>query len=69
MARIALVKPEKARAVEDMIIRAAQSGQLGGQVDEPKLIQLLEQISGSQPKTKVTVSANMDMNIPINTYQ
>ena len=32
MSRIKLVKPEKARAVEDMILRAAQSGQLGGKV-------------------------------------
>lgn len=55
MSRVALVKPEKARGVEDMIIRAAQSGQLGGKVDEQKLISLLEQISSQKKETKITV--------------
>lgn len=56
MHRIGLVKPEKARGVEDMIISLARSGQLGGRVDEPKLINLLEQITGSTKKeTKITV--------------
>jgi len=45
LSRIALVKPEKARQIEDMIIRAAQSGGLSSKVDEQKLIQLLEQIN------------------------
>lgn len=55
MGRISLVKAEKARAVEDMILRAAQSGQLAEKVDENKLIQLLEQIAEKQTKTKITV--------------
>ncbi|KAJ7959264.1 DNA-binding protein [Quillaja saponaria] len=32
LARIALVKPEKARGVEDVIIRAAQMGQIAEKV-------------------------------------
>lgn len=52
---MSLVKPEKARAVEDSILRAAQSGQLGGKVDETQLIGLLDQISKSTKKTKITV--------------
>ena len=32
VARIALVKPEKARGVEDLIIRGAQAGQLAERV-------------------------------------
>jgi len=52
--RIALVKPDKVRAVEDMIINAAQRGQLQAKVDEPKLIQLLEQISQQTKATTVT---------------
>eukprot|EP01120_Amphizonella_sp_Union-15-10_P000596 TRINITY_DN1063_c0_g1_i2.p1 TRINITY_DN1063_c0_g1~~TRINITY_DN1063_c0_g1_i2.p1 ORF type:complete len:125 (-),score=33.73 TRINITY_DN1063_c0_g1_i2:142-516(-) len=52
--RIALVKPEKARSVEDMIINAAQTGRLGAKVDEQKLIQLLEDISEQTKQTKVT---------------
>lgn len=44
MARIALVKPDKARAIEDMIIAAARRGQLGEKVSEERLIGLLEQV-------------------------
>eukprot|EP01102_Stenamoeba_stenopodia_P022894 TRINITY_DN9706_c0_g1_i2.p1 TRINITY_DN9706_c0_g1~~TRINITY_DN9706_c0_g1_i2.p1 ORF type:complete len:118 (+),score=26.48 TRINITY_DN9706_c0_g1_i2:78-431(+) len=55
LSRIALVKPDNARQVEDMIIQAAQYGQLTGKVDEPKLISLLEQISERKQKTTVTV--------------
>jgi programmed cell death protein 5 len=57
VARISLVKPEKARQVEDMIIGAAQSGQLGGKVNEANLISLLDQISEKQQHTKITVRA------------
>lgn len=32
VARIALVKPEKARGVEDIILRAAQMGQIAEKV-------------------------------------
>jgi programmed cell death protein 5 len=53
--RIKLVKPEKAQAIEDMIIRAAQMGSLGGVVDEQRLIALLEQIQ-QQTETKSTVT-------------
>ena len=44
MARIALVKPEKARAIEDMIIGAARRGALKEKVSEDSLIGLLEQV-------------------------
>lgn len=57
VSRVALVKPEKARGVEDLIISAAQRGQVST-VDEPQLISLLEQIKDKEQKeqTKVTVS-------------
>jgi len=54
LSRVALVKAEKARGVEDLIIRAAQSGQLGGKVDEARLISLLGQLSEKEQKTKIT---------------
>ncbi|MCD9559042.1 hypothetical protein HAX54_016768 [Datura stramonium] len=41
VARIALVKPDKARGVEDVILRAAQYGQITEKVSEQKLIELL----------------------------
>ncbi|XP_077229263.1 double-stranded DNA-binding family protein isoform X4 [Tasmannia lanceolata] len=56
IARIALVKPEKARGVEDVILRAAQMGQIAEKVSEARLISLLEQINNQTSKqTKVTI--------------
>ncbi|KAH7545117.1 hypothetical protein FEM48_Zijuj01G0059100 [Ziziphus jujuba var. spinosa] len=55
LARIALVKPEKARSVEDVVLRAAQMGQIAEKVSEERLISLLEQINNQTTKqTKVT---------------
>nr|KJB68846.1 hypothetical protein B456_011G041300 [Gossypium raimondii] len=55
LARIALVKPEKARGVEDVLLRAAQTGQIAEKVSEERLISLLEQINTQTTKqTKVT---------------
>ncbi|KAJ3361474.1 hypothetical protein GGF31_002224 [Allomyces arbusculus] len=53
LARIAIVKPQNARAVEDMILRMAQTGQLRGKVDEDQLIDLLGNISESKQSTKI----------------
>ncbi|KAG6511424.1 DNA-binding protein DDB_G0278111-like [Zingiber officinale] len=56
LARIALVKPDKARGVEDVILRAAQMGQISEKVSEERLISLLEQINSQTSKqTKVTI--------------
>ncbi|KAF8408963.1 hypothetical protein HHK36_005033 [Tetracentron sinense] len=56
LARIALVKPEKAKGVEDVILRAAQMGQIAEKVSEERLISLLEQINNQTTKqTKVTI--------------
>ncbi|KAF7803201.1 DNA-binding protein [Senna tora] len=56
VARIALVKPEKSRGVEDVILRAAQMGQITEKVSEERLISLLEQINNQTTKqTKVTI--------------
>ncbi|KAL9237006.1 hypothetical protein vseg_011599 [Gypsophila vaccaria] len=56
LSRIALVKPEKARGVEDVVIRAAQTGQIAEKVSEERLISLLEQINTQTTKqTKVTI--------------
>lgn len=43
--RIAIVKPEKAKRLEDMIIQMANKGQLQSQVNDVMLKQMLEQIS------------------------
>ena len=47
LARIALVKPEKARAVEDNVLRMAQRGQIAEPVSEDRLVAMLEGASGS----------------------
>lgn len=53
VARIAMVKQERGRALEDLMIQGAQSGQLrgssrNGQVTENDLLQLLNRIESSQ---------------------
>lgn len=40
-----MVKPEKARRVEEMLIHAAKSGALRGKVTEDQFIQMLEQVN------------------------
>ncbi|GMH36702.1 hypothetical protein BSKO_04575 [Bryopsis sp. KO-2023] len=55
LSRIALVKPEKARQVENMILMQARSGRLTDKISESQLIQLLEQINEkTSSTTKVT---------------
>ncbi|KAI9102456.1 PDCD5-related protein [Phlyctochytrium arcticum] len=55
LARIKMVKADKARAVEDLLIRMAQSGQIRQKVNEKTLIGLLEQLNEqSQSTTKIT---------------
>lgn len=50
VSRVALVKPEKARAVGDMIIQNAMSGRLAQRIDEGELIRILEQVSAQFDK-------------------
>ncbi|KAG0005267.1 hypothetical protein BGZ65_011553 [Modicella reniformis] len=45
LARIAIVKPDKARAVEDILIRMAQGGQVQNRITEERLIELLGQVN------------------------
>ncbi|KAK0545971.1 hypothetical protein OC845_004826 [Tilletia horrida] len=44
LSRIGLVKPGKARAITDMLIRMAQTGQIRSKVNEAQLIDLLDQV-------------------------
>lgn len=56
LARISLVKPDRARGVEDMLIMAARRGQIQEKVTEARLIELLEQVAEqTEKKTKVTI--------------
>ncbi|CAG8662303.1 3852_t:CDS:2, partial [Paraglomus brasilianum] len=54
LARISMVKADKARGVEDLLLRMAQTGQLRGKVSESQLIDLLEQINQqAKPETRI----------------
>lgn len=56
LARIALVKPDKARNVENMILTAAKRGALQSKVSEDQLKSMLEQISEREgAASKVTI--------------
>ncbi|CAO3649996.1 unnamed protein product [Mucor hiemalis] len=58
LGRIQMVKADKARAVEDFLIRMAQSNQLRNKVTEKQLIDLLGQINqqdSSSTQTRIVV--------------
>lgn len=44
VSRIALVRPERARGIEQLLMRMAQGGQLRGKVSEDQLIGVLDQV-------------------------
>lgn len=48
LGRIRLVKPDKAAAVENMIVSMAMQGKLPGRINEGKLIEILERGSMSK---------------------
>jgi programmed cell death protein 5 len=50
-----MVKAERARQVEDYLIKAATSRQLSGKVDEEQLINILEQVAQQKNETKITI--------------
>jgi programmed cell death protein 5 len=51
---IALVKPDKAKQIEAMLVRMAQGGQISDKMSEPQLVQLLEKVNMTQ-SSKTTV--------------
>ncbi|WFD29003.1 hypothetical protein MSPP1_000007 [Malassezia sp. CBS 17886] len=59
LSRISLVKPQKASAVQDILLQMARSGQVRQRVSEAQLISLLDQIdqsSASDGPGKITVA-------------
>ncbi|XP_039619510.1 programmed cell death protein 5 [Polypterus senegalus] len=57
LSNLELVKPEKAKAVENYLIQMARCGQLGGKISEAGLIEILEKVS-QQTQKKTTVKFN-----------
>ncbi|XP_031629290.1 uncharacterized protein D2005.3 isoform X1 [Contarinia nasturtii] len=48
-------RPDKAKMVEQIIVRSVRSGQVQGRIDEPTLIGMLEQVNSQMPKTTSSV--------------
>ncbi|KAM9410594.1 programmed cell death protein 5 [Pholidichthys leucotaenia] len=57
LSNLALVKPEKANAVENYLIQMAHFGKLAGKISESGLIEILEKVS-RQTEKKTTVKFN-----------
>eukprot|EP00922_Rhytidocystis_sp_ex-Travisia-forbesii_P032619 GHVS01048470.1.p1 GENE.GHVS01048470.1~~GHVS01048470.1.p1 ORF type:complete len:129 (+),score=23.19 GHVS01048470.1:22-408(+) len=55
LSRIGLVKPEKARQLEDLLLQNARMGRLPGPVSEDQLISLLEGMKSSEPQPKISI--------------
>lgn len=55
MNTLKISKPEKAQMVEQMVVRMAQMGQLGGKLDDAQLVSLLESLNKQMPKSNSTV--------------
>ena len=60
LSSVKLVKPEKARQVEDMILMMAQRGQMTGKINEGGLISMLDQLNELKTETKITVKHKGD---------
>lgn len=61
VSRIALVKPQKAAAISDILLQMARSGQVRQRVSEDQLIMLLDQVDqvgANESANKITVRTN-----------
>ncbi|KAK9434557.1 PDCD5-related protein [Lipomyces doorenjongii] len=54
LSRIRIVKEQKAKSVEDLLIQMARTGQIRSRVDEEELISLLDQISKQESREHET---------------
>lgn len=52
VSRIALVKPEKGRSLEDFLISSMQAGRIRNRVTEPDLLNILDQIDAQEQRQK-----------------
>ncbi|CAG9798682.1 unnamed protein product [Chironomus riparius] len=55
-----LSKPEKAEAVENIIIQMAQRGQIGGKLDDKTFTQLLESLNQQMTRSTSGIKVNYD---------
>eukprot|EP00922_Rhytidocystis_sp_ex-Travisia-forbesii_P003727 GHVS01005410.1.p2 GENE.GHVS01005410.1~~GHVS01005410.1.p2 ORF type:complete len:128 (+),score=26.95 GHVS01005410.1:175-558(+) len=55
LSRIGLVKPEKSRQLEDLLLQNARMGRLSGGVSEAQLISLLEGMKSVDQQPKISI--------------
>ncbi len=55
MSRLSLVKPEKARKIEDVIIQNVSMGTIKSKIDETTLIQYIEQFNEVDKPSTTTI--------------
>ena len=58
--RVKLVKPEKARTVEDTLLQMAMQRKLGGKVSEDQVISMLGSQESSGPSVKIVRRKSFD---------
>jgi DNA-binding TFAR19-related protein (PDSD5 family) len=68
LTRLALVKADKARAVEDILIRAAQNGQLKQIVSDEHLKKMLTEISDTDSTTGAPLTGKIKVQIQRRKY-
>lgn len=71
VSRIALVRPERERSLQELLVRMAKSGQLRGRVTDAQLLGLLDQVAQAEQghaggaasagaKSKITFNRRQD---------
>ncbi|EAY23249.1 Double-stranded DNA-binding domain containing protein [Trichomonas vaginalis G3] len=55
LGRISLVKPEKSRLVEDLCLQMAQQNNLGAQISDAQLMEILNKVSASEQTHEVKI--------------
>jgi programmed cell death protein 5 len=61
LSRIAIVKPNNARSLEELILRMAQTGQIRSKLSEQQLIELLGNISENKTETKIVYNRRREL--------
>lgn len=62
VARLALVKPEKAKKIEDIIIQSATAGKISTKLDESAIIAYLDQLTELESKEQIKLTFKRKVN-------
>lgn len=58
VSRIGLVRPDRARSLQELLVRMAKSGQIRGRVSDDQLVSLLDQVAQAETRNSGAASAN-----------